>query len=278
MLGYDSALWDSIAEDYDNRILGPFAREMVTAMSGEEPRNKLISDLRAWGFKNTPTPPLFDFGCGPGNLLEHLVGTFIDIVAADGSQRALEIAHQRSTQLGLKIKTILCDLRDFHPSQQFEVVVSVNSLLPPAPEDVPRLLKTIAQTLSPTGRLFAIIPSFEKVEMQIDYIRTHMQKIFDESYAELFVNEFKRHRKIDFEKLMYADDLMHQQRFHTRQSMEDNLNAAGLVTIGNWNKIYYPWPLARAHNYGFFPHQEELFDWYFIARRKETLDAEAVVG
>ena len=82
------------------------------------------------------------------------------------------------------------------------------------------------------------------------------------------MNAIKKTKKFDREQKSWADDNIHIQCFHTPETIEREFWDAGLSVIGEPQKIYYPWEMARRFDYGYFPGKEEIWDWFVLAERR----------
>jgi SAM-dependent methyltransferase len=222
-------------------------------------RNPLLGDLLRLPLD---VLALADFGCGPGNLLSHLAGTGAHVVGIDASAVALGIAAENARRHGVDFEACCGDFRSVALPRPFDVIVSVNSVIPPARDDVVPLLAAMRRVLKPDGRLLAILPSYDTTRYLRDLIA---QRDGEEAACDWDTRHLS-----NGEQLLFADDGVTQQAYHSPESMADELPRAGLRIVGEPAKVRYPWALTRRFDYGDFPDApEEIWDWYVVAQRAE---------
>ena len=244
--------WDAVAPEYHAHVLSPFAPEMTG-------RNPLVADLLTMYLDNRD---IADFGCGPGNLLPHLAGRGARVVGIDASPVALGIATQVAGRHGVDFEPCCGDFRSVDLPHRFDVVVSINSVLPPAREEVVPLLAVMRQALAPDGRLLAILPSYDTTRF--------LRRLIAARDGEQAANEWDVRHLSDDGQLLFADDGVTRQAYHSPESMADELPRAGLCIVGDPVKVRYPWSLTSRFDYGDFPDApEEVWDWYVVAQRAE---------
>ncbi|MDZ7732544.1 MAG: hypothetical protein U5R31_04995 [Acidimicrobiia bacterium] len=150
-------------------------------------------------------------------------------------------------------------------------MVTVNSILPDTRDDVAAMLATVAAHLDPDGgRFVAIMPAYDATR--------HLRRLWHDhtlattgspAEAERVAAAFHRQRHMDDTLLRYADDGASPQSYHTPDSLDRELTAAGLELLEEPAKVHYPWELARRFDYGWFPDaDEEIWDWFVVARRR----------
>lgn len=102
---------------------------------------------------------VLEIGCGRGAFARHLVDKGADVVAADFSPAAVQLA--RAT-LGERCKLVVADVQDIpFPSATFDLVVSLETL-----EHVPypdRGLSELVRVTKPGGRLIVTTPNYLSV-------------------------------------------------------------------------------------------------------------------
>ncbi|HMI88281.1 MAG TPA: methyltransferase domain-containing protein [Polyangiaceae bacterium] len=136
------AKFDDCASTYD-----ALHAESITA-SGESTdyfaRYKLAC-LQRLGLRSQGA--VLDYGCGIGNLTEHLVTSFSDVHAFDPSQKSLEVARRRAPTA-----TFHESANDL-PNARFEAVVVAGVLHHVPPRERPGLVAQLRQKLAPGGKL-----------------------------------------------------------------------------------------------------------------------------
>lgn len=261
--------WDSKASSYHENFLSPFAPEMTEADQNGRCRNLLVNHIRSHDSAFYKGKEIADFGSGPGNLIEFVADRLNHLTALDFSPASLAIAQQRARHHGLSLTTIEADMCTFRPNKCFDIIISVNAILPPHRDQVTQMLETVASSLAPNGEFWAIMPSFDTTQRLADYMRQDMAAKIGEDEAAKATEVFLASKLSDPTTCSYADDGIHSQCYHTPESMERDFATAGLL-MESPQKVYYPWDLTRRFDYGFFPGKEEIWD-YFVIARKATL-------
>jgi SAM-dependent methyltransferase len=258
--------WDEIAKDYHRHILSPFAPEMLEGLDAGTSRNALMNALAKLGVFETMD--VLDLGCGPGNFLRALQRHPHSVTGVDLSGQALQIAAATAQELNIRFTPVQADITRLALDKRFDLVVSVNSILPGTRAEVLDILKGIRNVLKPNGLVHAILPSFDTTEYLGSLWFEHFRQILgNDNYAEQCIMHLDSHKRVDRQRLLYADDGVNQQAYHTQESIFDEFAQAGLVLITPPQKIYYPWALTRRFDYGYFPNApEEIWDWYVYAK------------
>ncbi|MCQ4574765.1 MAG: methyltransferase domain-containing protein, partial [Candidatus Brocadiales bacterium] len=264
--------WNEVASKYHSYILGPFAKEMVCKDKKiGKIRNELLNYLSSIPDEKLKGMEIADFGCGPGNIIEHLKGRVSRLTGIDKSGAALKIASTSARKNGIVFTACRNDLKKVKLNRQFDLIISVNSILPKERKDVVPILEGIREHLKSDGELLAILPSYDTTK----YLRKLLKKYYvsfykDKRQAEETLRTFAKMKKVDDTKCAYADDGKIQQCYHTPKTIKHEFKKAGLKIIGEPKKVYYPWDLTRKFDYGYFPEaKEEIWDWFVVAKRAE---------
>ncbi|MGH2911178.1 MAG: class I SAM-dependent methyltransferase [Solirubrobacteraceae bacterium] len=260
--------WDLVSSDYHHHILGPFAPEMLAPDDSGEIRNRLVADLRDGSrFGSLEGKKIADFGCGPGNLVSHLPACIGHLVGVDLSQSALDLATREAVGRGIAFKACRQDLCSVSLGSQFDLIVSVNAILPSTRTQVIEILEGIRRHLRPQGRLLAILPSYDTTLYTRELWRSHYASRDGQAHADRVIRALLDSKLADDELCSYAEDGQTGQCYHTPATISREFEQAGLV-IERQTKIYYPWELVRRFDYGYFPTApEEIWDWYVVAAR-----------
>lgn len=260
--------WDIVCEDYYKYILSPFSPEMVVDDDGNGSRNLLLNYLQSLPADELSKMSVLDFGCGPGNLIPHIAGKIARLVAVDASQGSLNKACSVAEAYRLKsFATACCNILDFASDERFDLIVSVNSLLPKTRREVIEIYATLCTLLKPGGRLVAILPSFDTTLYLRSLWEAHYREMeFDEEQIKAIASSFTQAKLLNETQLSYADDGHNSQCYHTQESIVNETRLAGLTLLAAPEKIHYPWELTGKFDYGYFPDAaEEIWDWFVIA-------------
>jgi len=260
--------WDHVASNYHETLLGPFLPEMVDIdPSTGKCRNLLLNAIRSAG-QDLKTKRVADYGCGPGNILEFVEGIIPAISGVDISANALAIAQVKAQKHGVQFHAVESDLRNYRPEEKFDLIFSVNAILPSDRKDVVSILESISEGLSPHGQLWAIMPSYDTTEHLIQCIQKDLEDQVGSEKASAEAEHFRLSKKSDPVTCSYADDGVHVQCYHTPETMMREFEEADLTILKPLEKVYYPWELTRRYDYGFHPNHEEIWDWFVIAGKK----------
>ena len=77
---------------------------------------------------------------------------------------------------------------------------------------------------------------------------------------------FYQDRKMNDNKKLYADDGVNIQRFIHEDEIDHMFKKVGLK-IDKKKKLNYPWNLTKKKNYGYFPGEDEIWDWFVVAKK-----------
>lgn len=261
--------WNKIAKNYHKYILGPFAPEMLEGVEHAQSRNLLMNVINKLSDTDFQELEILDLGCGPGNFLKALKKYPKSITGVDLSDDALRISSEIAKELNINFIPIKMDLRELKLERKFDIVVSINSILPNNRQEVVDILRCIRETLKPSGSFYGILPSFDATEHLRGLWYEHYKKMFNsKKHADRCVEQLDTHKLVDRNCLLYADDGCNRQAFHTSESICEEFTKAGLLISGKPQKIYYPWELTRRFDYGYFPlAKEEIWDWYVEAKK-----------
>lgn len=259
--------WDEVAHQYHDVILSPFAIDMLAVDKSGHRRNLLVTDLLEIPEETLTRLSILDAGCGPGNLLDVLGHRLRRISAVDLSAQALHIATQKAQHQGIDFEAIQQDLSRLSVKQRFDLIISVNAILPEQRETVVNIFKSLKQHLNPGGVIMAILPSFDTTL----YLRSLWREKYSQSgkastEVDELIEQWCVSKKLDESTHAYADDGEHSQCYHAPETIRDELAEVGLELKQPLKKIYYPWSLCRRFGYGYFPDaDEEIWDWYLVA-------------
>lgn len=110
-----------------------------------------------------------DLCCGTGNATLMLSGMGADVTAMDNSIEMLNIAYQKASQIGARVKLIAGDINDFEYGQQFDFICSVcDGLNYLEPTNFSKFLQKSYVALKSTGLLFFDVSTKYKAERVLD--------------------------------------------------------------------------------------------------------------
>ena len=93
---------------------------------------------------------VLDVGCGMGEpIIPYLIKHECEITGIDGSEKLIDLARRRFP----KTKLIVCDMRDLHLNEQFDLVIAWHSLFHLSQENQRGMFKTFASHVNDGGVL-----------------------------------------------------------------------------------------------------------------------------
>ncbi len=245
----DGKQWDEYAQDYHDYIISPL---------GEDVKNPLFSELEKLDSQNV----VADLGTGRGDLLPLLSKKFTEVYAIDFSQNMLMKARKRSAP---NVKLIKKDMQRLTELDiNFDLAISVNSILHPSPKVVDSMLQEIFESLNPGGRLKAVFPSMESVlyYFQLVYER-EFERYNDEKKALAMTRKKAARKCYNIITCTYDDGEM--QKLFYNFELRMRLKKAGFKEI-RFKKVYYPWGDAIG-DFEDFHGKPRMWDWYVSARK-----------
>ena len=134
--------------------------------------------------------------------------------------------------------------------------------------DVIFMLRKTRESIKSSGKLVAILPSFDTTIYLKDLWLEHYSSVESNIRIDSVERAFNMAKRVNHNTLSYADDGNNNQCYHTPDSINEEFSKAGLKIIGTPQKVYYPWILTRRFGYGYFPEaKEEIWDWFVVAER-----------
>jgi SAM-dependent methyltransferase len=246
--------WDGIADRYETEITSPFQEGVI---------NPLYDAIRT--ISNRRELMAVDLGCGMGPLLPFLSKNFNEVVAIDFSPRMIEKAKKRCDAKNVSFhQASMTDLSSFYG--QFDVAISVNSILFPSSKTVDGIFSEVHKSLKQEGTLLAIFPSMEAILYQATLVfDRELREIGDEEKALLSAKRILERRKFDFISGIYDDD-GNRQKFYYEFELKYRLKKAGFKNI-HMKKVLYPWGEDMGSFEDFFD-QPRVWDWFIEAQPK----------
>jgi ubiquinone/menaquinone biosynthesis C-methylase UbiE len=273
----DRLRWDNASCDYDEKILSPFSKGV------KNPLFKYIDKLD----KDTVVA---DFGCGTGRLVEILSKKkFKKVCGIDYSGNMLKMAIKRCASLNVEYKNMnITNLSELY--EKIDIAFAINSILPIDPNDTPKMIQEIYNALKPGGLFIAILPSFDTIlYLKKLWLEDYFNKLESKRKAKLKNNfpypianwlkkeknkwkaelatylEFRK-RKLNMTKHLYVDDFVNVQRFIHENEIRPLLEKTGFKILYK-DKVTYPWKLCKKYNYDYFPGNDEIWDWFVVAKK-----------
>jgi SAM-dependent methyltransferase len=266
----DNVDWNKVSANYENLIISPWVPEMTEPdpKKNGKCKNCLLNALNEYDPNDLRKLRVIDYGCGPGNMLQFLSGRVTEIWGLDFSKDALSICEKKAGDLGIKFHSIKDDMRSFVDPKMFDLIISTNSVLPKTREDVLRIFGGMHKNLKDDGRLLMILPSYDTCLYLVSLWEKHYRTLSnDEAYVKHCISAFRIAKKMDDDTHSFADDGVHSQCFHTPESMRRELDQIGFQII-EMKKVKYPWEYASRFDYGYFPEECKIWDWYVEAKKK----------
>lgn len=251
-------MWNRSAKKYFEDVVSPFA---------EGVKNPIFWYLDNKIGANTKEMKVIDIGCGIGNFLPTLAGKFSTVVGIDFSPKMIEFAGERVRGLSnvqLHVRDAR-DLNEFHG--QFDVAVSVNSVLLPKIVDVEKILGEAYLVLKEGGTLLAVFPAMESFLYRALLMQEKgMEEGDSEEVAlEKAKKDLREGLQCDFEAgiIQYPDC---KQKNYYLFELKYRLWKAGFTNI-KVRKVHYPWEVYEDETLLAFHGKEKLWDWFVYARR-----------
>lgn len=135
------AYYDTVAEDYAERVRLPFAQDVL----GRAMLGAFAEEVRADGGL-----PVADLGCGPGHVAAHLDSLGLRVRGVDVSPRMVDIARRSHPDLRFEVGSM--DALGF-PDAGLGGIVAWWSILHTPPDLLPLLFAEFGRVLAPGGRL-----------------------------------------------------------------------------------------------------------------------------
>ncbi len=250
----DVKVWDSVAKDYFEEIVGPFSDGVKNPIHWYL-ENKL--DV------NTAEMSAIDIGCGIGNCLPTLSKKFSTVVGVDFSPKMIKKASEKAKDFPnvRLLERDARDLKEFH--NQFDVAVSINSALIPCIKDVEKMMKETYNVLKEGGILLGVFPSMESHLFQALLLQ---EKALEEGLSE---EEAITKSKEDAQEydlvsgfVTYPDST---QKNYYLFELKHRLRKAGFTNI-KIRKVYYPWEVYDETLVS-FKKKGKVWDWFVFARK-----------
>ncbi len=244
--------WDKTAAKYYEEVLSPIKNSY---------KNPIYKDLERIYTKNN----VADIGCGLGELLPLLSQKFKHVTALDYSKEMIHRAKQTHHELK-NVEFYQQDMDDLAKfKEQFDVVISVNSIITPEIKKLNTIFQEIHNSLKQNGTFICIVPAMEaflyqSMLMGNEYItrENNIKKIRQKILRQI---SQKNH---DF--LLGIYDYNQKQKAYYRFELIWRLKKAGFKQI-IIKEVEYPWEEIKEAGQTYFPKEEPVWDWYAICKK-----------
>lgn len=257
MIDAEVKAWDKTAKNYFSEVVSPFAEGVDNPIFWYLD-NKIVSDKKKMS--------VIDIGCGIGNFLPTLSEKFAKVVGFDFSPKMVDISKEKVKEA--KNVTVLVrdarELSEFY--NQFDVAVTVNSILLPDIKDVEKMFKEAYNVLKQGGILLGVFPAMESFlyhallvqEKALDDGKTQEEAL---KKAQAAIDE----APCDFVAglVKYEDSV---QKNYYLFEIKYRLRKAGFRNI-TVRKVYYPWEVYEEEALLTFRGRKKLWDWFVYAEK-----------
>lgn len=117
--------------------------------------------LRAFEGK-LPTGRALELGCFEGEFTKRLAAIFPDLTTVEGSSELIAIARRAAPE---GVTFVLSRFEDFEPARRFDAIFLTHTL--EHLDEPVELLRRVGRWLTPTGRLFLVVPNANAASRQI---------------------------------------------------------------------------------------------------------------
>ena len=208
-----------------------------------------------------------DLGCGPGHILPYLSKRCKEVVKIDYAENMLREAEKRNSHL-TNITYRVGDMRKLDEwCGKFDVVVATNSILPGSITEADMMIKEIYRSLKDGGEFVAVMASIETS----NYLaRLQFERLIGEGLSETEAIEKIRKEYGDVKKFDGLFGFMRDgpdnlvQKYFYRDEILFMMRKAGF-RVKSIGKVRYSWKHCRKYGYGYFPDQDEIYDWLVMA-------------
>ncbi|HIH13363.1 MAG TPA: class I SAM-dependent methyltransferase [Candidatus Nanoarchaeia archaeon] len=251
-------VWNKIAKKYAEEIISPFS-EGVT--------NPIFWYLENKIGTATKEMSVIDIGCGIGNFLPTLAQKFSKVVGIDFSPKMIETATAQAKDFP-NVSLFVRDGRDLHEfHNQFDVAVTVNSILLPKVKDCEKMIQEAYNLLKDGGIILGIFPAMESHLYRALLIQ---EKTLDDGETEEIAIQKAKEDVGDSDLvtgLVPYEDTSIQKNYYLFE-IKHRLWKAGFTNI-SVRKVYYPWEIHDEESLLAFKKKKKLWDWFVYATKQD---------
>jgi SAM-dependent methyltransferase len=243
--------WDKLAKKYHDEVVSPFYgnvdNPLIDELNNELNKDKSVAEL----------------GCGLFYLVKTLSKQFKQVHGSDFSVAMVNLAKKNSKNLSnVDIKQE--DMININYKEEFDTIISVNSLIMPSVNDITKSLLNIHNALKKDGNLLLILPAMESVLYHGMLIYNNELKKRKESVAKRTAKTIFENNKYDL-FLGYYKDGAETQKFYYEHEIKFLLKKTGFKYI-KIKRVLYPWDKGVS-DYEIFPKEERLWDWFVKVKK-----------
>ena len=263
--------WDSLAENYCERVISPFYDEETTELFYRALKG-LHTDLRTSVKRGQRDYAVLDVGCGKGLFFEILRRGWRDVpsdcllAGVDFSPEMIRYAKENSSGGSLvKGDNTLLPLK----SSRFDEVYAINSFLVPERKNRLKCFAESFRVLKPGGIFAGLFPSNEN-HLEQSYAMKECflkeQKFRDEDQALHAVYKELTLRGYDpVGGFIDANNGEMRQKLYAKYELEDLLETTGF-TLQKIVPFYYPVSVIR--HFDLMTRKNILYDWLLMATKE----------
>jgi len=112
--------------------------------------------------------PVLEVACGTGRIMLILLSEGIETTGIDSSQRMLDVLKRKAKERGLDPDVMVADMRDFHLSKRFKLIIlPYSSILLLSNDDKKKAIRNMVSHLAEGGRLILHAHNTGKENLQI---------------------------------------------------------------------------------------------------------------
>ncbi len=247
--------WNDISSKYYDEVLSPLKNSK---------ENLLVKDLEELSSKKKK---VLELGCGVGELIPVLSDNYGEVLATDFSPGMIEKAKEKIVGL----ENVRCEALDMLKAstlkENYDVVVSVNSVLFTDLEDVDKALMEIGSVTKKNGYLLIIVPAIEAMIYEsMLHAKKHISKGTEQKEAIKNSSGLIETTKKELLQGIISFDGAKQKAYYGFE-IKHRLRKAGFE-IEKLEKVRYNWKDWNEAGQEYHPGEEEPWDWYVKCRKK----------
>lgn len=245
--------WNEISKNYYKEILSPLKNSSS---------NPLFRDLKRIRDKEKR---VIDLGCGLGELVPNLSELFREVTAIDFSEKMIQKAKESNKNIKNANFKVIDMLNLNSLNEQFDVAVSVNSIVLGDIKKINKIFEEIYNIIHPGGKFLCILPSMEVFAYQSLLIaEKEIEKTEDNNEITKKIKKEIPDKEHNF--VMGLVDFEGIQKAYYRFEILWRLKKAGFRNI-KIKKVFYSWEEFEKAGQLYFPDEDPPWDWYVICEK-----------